>query len=119
MLSASSACSALIVLAANKKGGAIWIGVTGGAEALVDLQHEMARRVAAAGVTLETRPFRPHVTVGRWRHSRPSDRRGALAAATSLVLARTTVARATLYHSRPSPAGSTYTALAHATLSGG
>ena len=38
---------------------AIWIGVTGGSEALVDLQHTLARRVAAEGMTLETRPFRP------------------------------------------------------------
>ena len=98
---------------------AVWIAVTDGATEVVELQRELARRVAAEGVSLESRPFQPHLTLGRWRRSRPSDRRRMLAVATPVVVARTTVSRATLYHSRLSSAGPTYTALAHANLSGG
>jgi 2'-5' RNA ligase len=96
---------------------ALWIGVGDGSSEVIDVQREIANRVAACGVALETRPFRPHLTLGRWRHSRPSDRRQALARSTSHAVARARVSAATLYQSRISSAGSTYTALARATLS--
>src|SRR5688500_5854263 len=97
---------------------AVWIGVTDGAAQLIDLQRELARRVVSEGIELEARPFQPHLTLGRWRQSRPSDRGRALAASRSAIVARVHVPGATLYHSRLSSAGPTYTALAHATLSG-
>ncbi len=97
---------------------AVWIGVTNGANELIDLQRELARRIASEGIALESRPFQPHLTLGRWRQSRPSDRGRALAAARSDIVARVGVPAATLYHSRLSSAGPTYAALAHATLSG-
>jgi 2'-5' RNA ligase len=97
---------------------AFWIGITEGASDLTNLQLEIARRVAGLGIVLESRPFHPHLTLGRWRQSRPSDRRHALAAARPDVVARVAVAGATLYHSRISSAGPTYTALARANLTG-
>ena len=39
------------------------------------------RASRALGIALEDRPFHPHLTLGRWRESRPSDRDRALAAA--------------------------------------
>ena len=96
---------------------ALWIGVTNGEAELVALQGELARRTVAAGIALEARPFHPHLTLGRWRQSRPSDRRRALASAQPDVVARVDVSGATLYHSRISSAGPAYTALARATLS--
>src|SRR5262245_51634019 len=54
---------------------AVWIGVTDGAAELIELQRTLAERVAREGLALESRPFQPHLTLGRWRNSRPSDRR--------------------------------------------
>lgn len=97
---------------------AVWIGVTDGAAELVALQSILAERVAGEGIGLESRAFQPHLTLGRWRQSRPSDRGRALAATDSRIVARSHVSYATLYHSRISSAGPTYTSLARATLAG-
>jgi RNA 2',3'-cyclic 3'-phosphodiesterase len=96
----------------------LWIGVSAGARELGDLQHVVAARIAALGLSMEDRAFHPHLTLARWRESRPSDRDRALAAASGGSLARARVAGATLYQSRLSPSGPSYTALARATLSG-
>jgi RNA 2',3'-cyclic 3'-phosphodiesterase len=96
---------------------AVWIGVGRGAEGLSDLHREMMRRVVALGMPVESRPFHPHFTLGRWRTARSSDRRKVLAAAKPGGLARLMVDGATLYHSRLSSAGPAYTPLARATLS--
>jgi len=96
---------------------AIWIGVTDGADHLHDLQREVAHRIRETGVSPESRPFRPHLTLGRWRQSRPADRRQMLAVASTAEIARVSVSAATLYLSRLSSAGPSYTALARATLS--
>ena len=94
----------------------LWIGVGAGAAALIDLQRELAQRIAALGVPLEDRPFHPHLTLARWRESRPPDRQRAGAHAPHGAVARARIAGATLYQSRLSPAGPTYTALARANL---
>ena len=97
---------------------ALWVGITDGAAELSDLQREIAGRVTDAGSALESRPFHPHLTLGRWRQSRPSDRRRVMAASRPDAIARVAVPMATLYQSRISSAGPTYTSLARATLSG-
>jgi 2'-5' RNA ligase len=94
----------------------LWIGVIAGAERAIALQAELARRVARHGVALETRPFRPHLTVGRWRDSRSADR-DHVSSAGDRVVATLHVDHATLYQSRLSPAGPSYTPLARANLS--
>jgi 2'-5' RNA ligase len=96
----------------------LWIGVGAGARELIELQRVIAARIAALGLPLEDRPFHPHLTLARWRQSRPSDRDRAIAAAPRGVVARAHVGGATLYESRLSPAGPAYTALARATLTG-
>jgi len=96
----------------------LWIGITEGATQLAEMYQEIAARVATCGVALEARPFHPHLTLGRWRDGRSSDRRNALAAMEPGIVARVAVNGATLYHSRLSSTGSTYTALARARLSG-
>jgi 2'-5' RNA ligase len=83
-----------------------------GTERAVDLQHYVADRLEGEGVGREQRPFRPHLTLGRWRDSRPSDRpsseiQGAI---------EVDVDRVTLFQSRLSPAGPSYTRLATARL---
>jgi RNA 2',3'-cyclic 3'-phosphodiesterase len=96
----------------------LWVGVGRGDRELVELQRMLASRIAALGLPLEDRPFHPHLTLARWRESRSSDRDRAIAAAPRGVAARAHVDGATLYQSRLSPAGPTYTALARANLTG-
>jgi len=97
----------------------LWIGVTDGADPLSGVQRAIAGRIGALGIALEDRPFRPHLTLARWRGARASDRERALSVQARGVVARSRVDRAALFQSRLSPAGPTYTALAHATLTGG
>lgn len=47
-----------------------WLGVEHGAEDLTRLFHLVASRLVRAGVALEGRGYRPHVTLGRWRDGR-------------------------------------------------
>jgi 2'-5' RNA ligase len=94
----------------------LWIGIGSGARELVALQHTIATRVAALGLAIEDRAFHPHLTLARWRESRPADRGRALAAAPRGVVAAAHIDGATLYQSRLSPSGPTYTALARANL---
>jgi 2'-5' RNA ligase len=93
----------------------LWIGVTAGAEPANAIQSELARRVASQGVRLETRPFHAHLTLGRWRDSRSADRDRVLNAGSGSAV-RLYVDHATLYQSRLSPSGPSYTALARANL---
>jgi 2'-5' RNA ligase len=93
----------------------LWIGVTAGAEAAIAVQTELTQRVARHGVPLETRPFQPHLTIGRWRESRPADRERILKAAGGGSIS-VPLDHATLYRSRLSPAGPSYMELARARL---
>jgi 2'-5' RNA ligase len=92
----------------------LWLGVMQGAQEITELGALVARRLAAGGVALESRPFRPHLTLARWRARRPA-RRPRLPEWTDRV-AHLDVGAVTLYQSRLSPAGPSYTALAHARL---
>jgi 2'-5' RNA ligase len=96
----------------------LWAGTSSGAASAIALQSEMARRVARHGVPLESRRFQPHLTLGRWREARSADRQRVLAAASGRITALH-VDHATLYQSRLSSAGPSYTALARANLSSG
>lgn len=104
------------VFPARRAPRALWIGIGAGASELTAMQKELAQRVARTGVELDDRPFSPHLTLGRWRMSRSSDGRRALAAAGQGVIARMRVAAATLYESQLSSSGPAYTARARATL---
>src|SRR3954454_5555025 len=66
----------------------LWIGLGSGARELVDLQRVIASRIAALGLPIEDRAFHPHLTLARWRESRPADRSRALAAAPRGAIAR-------------------------------
>jgi 2'-5' RNA ligase len=96
----------------------LWAGIGAGVDGLRALHRELAARVSAHGVDLDTRDFHPHLTLGRWSASRTSDRARVLAAARPGTLAREYVTQVTLYESRLSSSGAAYTALAHANLTG-
>src|SRR5262249_14219221 len=71
--------------------GVCGVGVGAGASGVADLPREVAGRVAALGLPVEDRPFRPHLTLARWRDSRPADRERALEAAPRGTIARARV----------------------------
>jgi 2'-5' RNA ligase len=95
---------------------ALWIGAHQGAAELATLQRELVDRVRRRDIAIEQRPFSPHLTIGRWKSSRPADRRRALIHGTDRTIARLHVDHATLYHSLLTSAGSSYTELARANL---
>jgi 2'-5' RNA ligase len=50
-----------------------WIGLDGDVPALADLARRLAAAARRLRLEVEDRPFRPHLTVGRWRPGRPAD----------------------------------------------
>lgn len=93
---------------------ALWLGIAGGMEETVSLQRLVAERLQQMGVEPERRPFHPHLTLARWRDSRPSDRPKGLI--DERAVATTHVKGVTTYQSRPTSAGPSYTVLAEALL---
>lgn len=47
------------------RGGPVWVGVEGDRAGLTALAGAVARACREAGVAVERRPYRPHLTVGR------------------------------------------------------
>ena len=50
-----------------------WAGLDGDVAALTDLATRLARVARSLRLEVEERPFRPHLTLGRWRPGRPAD----------------------------------------------
>ena len=50
-----------------------WIGLDGDVPTVVDLASRLAAQARRLRLEVEDRPFRPHLTVGRWRPGRPAD----------------------------------------------
>ncbi len=109
----------------------LWVGVGSGCAPLASLHREVANRWSACGLPLDDRPFRPHLTLARWRQGSGSrGRRGSTAPAdgptidalNAAVQGRLPIVIAvnhvTVYESRLGSAGPTYTPLARANLTG-
>jgi 2'-5' RNA ligase len=94
----------------------LWLGIDRGARQVTALFDAVSERLQQVGVPRETRPFSPHLTLGRWRD------RGARIRSAALpdvgLVARQRVESVTLFHSRLLPQGPEHTPLAHARLSG-
>jgi RNA 2',3'-cyclic 3'-phosphodiesterase len=56
----------------------LWLGLAEGASVLARVASAVAGRTAVLGHEADTRPFRPHLTLARFRD--PTDVRGAIAA---------------------------------------
>jgi RNA 2',3'-cyclic 3'-phosphodiesterase len=50
-----------------------WAGLDGDVGPLVDLAGRLADTAGALRLPVEDRPFRPHLTLGRWRPGQPAD----------------------------------------------
>ena len=103
----------------------LWLGVHEGEEALNELHGIIASRLRASAIAFDDKPFHPHLTLARWRDSRPADRRAVAELAalrTPRPVARMPVTKVSLYESRAAVgpgttgAGPTYTPLTHAPL---
>jgi RNA 2',3'-cyclic 3'-phosphodiesterase len=82
----------------------LWIGATV-PEAVHDIQARCERLARRVGIAPEARPFRPHITLARWRERR------ARPALPDLDLGDTGFHRLVLYRSDLAPSGARYTAL--------
>ena len=50
-----------------------WAGLAGDVGPLVELAARLAGAARKLGLPVEDRPFRPHLTLGRWRPGQPAD----------------------------------------------
>jgi 2'-5' RNA ligase len=50
-----------------------WTGLDGDVAPLVELATRLAAVARSQRLEVEERPFRPHLTLGRWRPGRPAD----------------------------------------------
>jgi 2'-5' RNA ligase len=89
----------------------IWLGVTAGADILAFAHTAIGSRLRAAGLTPESRPFSPHLTVGRVKRPSALHWNRLAAAAPSAVVCEWDLRACTLFQSQLSPAGPTYRAL--------
>ncbi|MDE0027861.1 MAG: RNA 2',3'-cyclic phosphodiesterase [Deltaproteobacteria bacterium] len=89
----------------------LWIGLD--APALTALACGVDRALAPFGVAPSATPFRPHVTVGRWRHPAPRDPRlrQALARWRDHEFGHVPVGEVTLFRSTLRPGGAIYSPL--------
>ena len=88
----------------------VWAGITEGAEALTALAGRVDAAMAGIGFPRETRPFSPHLTLGRVRSSRnAAEFLAALRAEARADFGRTPVAAFYLMESQLNPQGSIYT----------
>ena len=58
------------------RNGPVWVGVSGDTSALHDVAADVAAAARAAGVQLERRAYKPHLTVGKRGHPTPAARAG-------------------------------------------
>lgn len=88
---------------------ALWLGVTEGAAALGELADAIERALGPLGFDAETRPFMPHLTLGRVRSPRRgADLRGALDPLARLAAGSWSPRVTVLYESHLRPTGAAY-----------
>lgn len=107
------------VFPAPRRPRVLWAGITTGADALAALAAGIDDALTPLGFPRETRPFSPHLTLGRVKD--PGDHHALLARLGTYAeteFGTTPVREITLYRSDLSPQGATYTALATAPLGG-
>jgi len=94
----------------------VWLGVTAGGAALSALARAVNQRLDEIGLPREDRPFRAHLTLGRVKGATGARFRDAVTQARDLPVGACTVSHVTLFDSRLSPRGSTYSVVTTSAL---
>lgn len=94
----------------------LWLGVKGGGEWLQRVHEEMGTRLLALGLPVEERTFAPHLTLARFREPAPVAVRAAIERLDASHVGACRVTSVTLYRSRLSPRGATYTPITKGAL---
>ena len=97
----------------------LWLGITEGASQLIELATRLCSGLQAAAFELETRPFRPHLTVARVKRGNERDAERALRAVAPGEVARFHVGRLLLMKSELSPKGARHEEVRAFPLAGG
>ena len=94
----------------------IWLGLAEGAGELARVHDEVEARMEGLGLEREDRPFRAHLTLGRVKAPISPGARQAIASFAAADVGACRVDHVTLFESRLSPRGATYTVLARGML---
>jgi RNA 2',3'-cyclic 3'-phosphodiesterase len=95
----------------------LWAGLSGETEPLADLQRSVEEELAALGFPREERPFRAHLTIGRFSEPvAPGPLAEALKDFATASFGEFTVQELVLFRSELKPSGAVYTALARVKL---
>ena len=95
----------------------VWLGVTEGREPLLRVEREITARLTPLGIPEENRAYSPHLTLARVRDPAGLTVR-LLDGLTDHRIGTTHIDAITLFQSKLSPKGPTYTALLHTPLGG-
>lgn len=98
----------------------VWVGVTRGAERLIALAESLARALRDRGLSLDSRPFAPHLTLARVRGTgRPPDLRREAEAFDRVVLGAQSVTELVVVKSVLGPSEPAHTVVATASVGSG
>lgn len=96
----------------HKRPRVIWVGLGGATEVLLDLQHNLADRLAIIGFPKEKRPFKAHLTLGRIRQAvNPNILGRAIQDYSDLGILKFSADRMILFKSELKPSGAVYSQL--------
>jgi 2'-5' RNA ligase len=95
-----------------------WVAIDDGRLELTDIHRELGRRLTAAGVAIEPRPFSPHLTMARVRDGEQRRARRVVEPFTRVKVPPIAwrVERVTMYHSDLSGPSPRYEAVRHLAL---
>jgi 2'-5' RNA ligase len=97
----------------------VWAGLASLPQPLIDCHKAFERAFAELGIPPETRPFHPHLTIGRVRDPRGSHKiRPVLEPESQFDGGHFIVEELVMFQSVLHPSGPTYTVLSHAALGG-
>ena len=100
-----------------KRPRVIWIGLGGQLQMLSALQHELENNLATVGFKREKRPFKGHLTLGRFRQTvNPNTTSQIMQEYSALIRKEFTASRLTLFKSDLKPSGAVYSKLRQTVL---
>jgi 2'-5' RNA ligase len=103
-----------------RKARVIWLGVNGEREALLALQQRLAGALERAGFAPERRPFKAHLTLGRFRKfPNPAVVAKTIESHADFSSEPFLISQLTMFESRLTPAGAIYTKIHEIPLDAG